>query len=300
MGAVVIHDPEGDRLIRLAESLGGAENLSEGEQWRLANTLDRRRKLEARATQPDGRTDALSSQALERRFAALETDVQWARWMLKEGLPAVVGEVIGEAEQRSDAEAKRLQEELRGETDQKLNAQYEGFERAVHELRNEDRAALLASVGETMSEAESRIDGHLEKALEKTWERCELEVALVRDEILNVIAEKKYGQLTDDAPKLELAEKAIASLRERMTSIEEEGARQAAMTDQLTSVANQLVALDEAYRKSTKSLLIRCAANVVAVRKETTRADDLAGKVERLEAAMEQLTAELFKQKVIK
>ena len=41
------HDPEGDRLIRLAERLGGPENLSEGERWRLANTLDRRRRREA-------------------------------------------------------------------------------------------------------------------------------------------------------------------------------------------------------------------------------------------------------------
>ena len=49
MGSVAqLHDPEGDRLIRLAESLG-EENLSEGERWRLANTLDARRKHEARA-----------------------------------------------------------------------------------------------------------------------------------------------------------------------------------------------------------------------------------------------------------
>ena len=78
MGSVAqLHDPEGDRLIRLAESLG-EENLSEGERWRLANTLDRRRRLEAKATQPDGRTDALSAQALERRFAAVEAHVDWA------------------------------------------------------------------------------------------------------------------------------------------------------------------------------------------------------------------------------
>jgi hypothetical protein len=142
MGSVAqLHDPEGDRLIRLAESLGGAENLSEGERWRLANTLDRRRKLEARATQPDGRTDALSSQVVERRFAAIETQAQWADGMLKEVLPQVVGEVIAEAEERSGAEAKKLLNELRIETDQKLNAQFAGFETAVSELRNEDRAA---------------------------------------------------------------------------------------------------------------------------------------------------------------
>src|ERR1700733_1922678 len=120
MVAVAIHDPEGDRLIRLAESLGGAENLSAGERWRLANTLDRRRRLEAQAAQPDGRTDALSSQALERRFAAIDTHVQWADGMLKEILPQVVGEVIGEAEERAIAKAKKLQDELRIETNKKL------------------------------------------------------------------------------------------------------------------------------------------------------------------------------------
>ena len=49
MGDVAqFHDPEGDRLIRLAERLGGPENLSEGERWRLANTLDRRRRQRGR------------------------------------------------------------------------------------------------------------------------------------------------------------------------------------------------------------------------------------------------------------
>jgi hypothetical protein len=300
MGAVAIHDPEGDRLIRLAESLGGAENLSEGERWRLANTLDRRRKLEARATQPDGRTDALSSQVVERRFAAIEAECAWARGMLQDGLPQVVGEVIGEAEQRCDDEAKRLVDELRGETDQKLNAQFAGFETAVSELRNEDRAALLTTVRETMSEAESRIDSNLGQALEKTWERCELEVAFVRDELLNVMAEKKYGQLTDDAPKLELAEKAIASLRKRTTALEDENARMAARGDQFAGMAASLATLEDAYRQSTKSLLIRCAANHLAARKETARANELADKVGRLETKLEELTEALLARKVIR
>ena len=142
-----------------------------------------------------------------------------------------------------------------------MNAQYDGFERAVTQLRDEDRAALLATVRETLSDAESRIDEHLEKALQTTWERCELEVALVRDEVLNILAEKKYGQLTDDDPKL--AERAIAELRKRMTSVEEEGAQQAARNDRLAGAADRLAALEDAYRKSTKSLLIRCAANIL-------------------------------------
>jgi hypothetical protein len=298
MGAVAIHDPEGDRLIRLAESLG-EDNLTEGERWRLANAVDRRRRLEAQAAQPDGRTDALSSQVVERRFAALETHAQWASGMIKEGLPQVVGEVIGEAEERAIAEAKKLQDELRGETDQKLNAQFAGFETAVSELRGEDRAALLATVRETLGDAESRIDEHLEQALEKTWERCELEVALVRDELLTVMAEKKYGQLTDDAPKLELAEKAIASLRKRTTALEDENAHLSAMNDQIAAMANQVATLDATYQKSRKGLLIRAAANAVTLKKETARADELAGKVAALEAALEQLTDALLQRKVI-
>jgi hypothetical protein len=299
MGSVAkLYDPDGDRLLRLAEALG-EERLSEGERWRLANTRDRRRRLEARANEADGRTDALSSQVLERRFAAIEAQGHWATWMLKEVLPAALGEVIGEAEQRSGAEAKKLLDELRGETDQKLNAQFAGFETAVSELRGEDRAALLATVRETLGDAESRIDEHLEKALEKTWERCELEVALVRDELLNIIAEKKYGVFTDDDPA-KLAERAIAELRQRMTSVEEEGVRQAARSDQLAGMANQLATLDAAYQKSRKNLLIRSATTAVLLRKETARADELAGQVERLESALQELVDELSRRKVIK
>src|SRR6202042_131054 len=119
--------------------------------------------------------------------------------------------------------------------------------------------------------AESRIDEHLEKALEKTWERAELEIALVRDELLNVMAEKKYGQLTDDAPKLAMAEKAIAALRKRTTALEDENARMAGVAGQITNMTSQIATLDAAYQKSRKGLLIRCAANAVTVKKETAR-----------------------------
>ena len=97
MGSVAqLHDPEGDRLIRLAERLG-EENLSEGERWRLANTLRRPRGLEARAAQHGGRTDALAPRhgaPLRRRSrpsGVVERDGQG-------GLGQVIGELIGEAE----------------------------------------------------------------------------------------------------------------------------------------------------------------------------------------------------------
>ena len=49
----------------------------------------------------------------------------------------------------------------------------------------------------------------------------------MRDEILDVVAAKAYGQLADDdAAKHVMAEKAIASLRKRMTSVEEESAQE--------------------------------------------------------------------------
>ena len=295
MGDVAqFHDPEGDRLIRLAERLGGPENLSEGERWRLTNTLDRRRRQEAAGAQPARVTDALGAQRLE----DIESRLTWLKQFVDEVVLPVVGEVIGEAEQRAADETKKLLDGLRGETDQKLNAQYDGFEKAVAQLRDEDRAALLATVRETLSGAESRIDEHLEKALQTTWERCELEVALVRDEVLNLLAEKKYGQLTDDDPKL--AERAIAELRKRMTSVEEEGAQQAARNERLAGAADRLAVLEDAYRKSTKSLLIRCAANHLAVRTDTARANELADKVGRLEAELERLIAALLERGVIR
>ena len=75
------HDPEGDALIRRAESVGGAENLSEGEQWRLQGALAARRRREARAAQPSGRTDTLDARANERRFGAIEKQLALAHWM---------------------------------------------------------------------------------------------------------------------------------------------------------------------------------------------------------------------------
>jgi hypothetical protein len=300
MGVVARFDPEGDDLVRRAEAAGGAEFLSEGERWRLQNTLDKRRRLEAEANAPSGRTDALDAQANERRFAALEAHMQWADGMLEGLVWPVVGEVIGEEGQRADAEAKRLCDELRIETEQKLNAQYEGFERAVRELRDTDRATILSDLRSTMSEAESRIDTSLAKALDAEKERNTIELALVRDEILDVVAAKAYGQLADDdAAKHVMAEKAIASLRKRMSAVEEDGARQAAVNNQLASVAAQLAALEDAYHKARKGLIVRCATTAVLLKKETARADELASKVTALEAALEQLTDALLQRKVI-
>jgi hypothetical protein len=75
--------------------------------------------------------------------------------------------------------------------------------------------------------------------LGETWERCELEVALVRDELLNLIAEKKYGQLTDDDPKL--AERAIAELRRNLqATVEEEGERHGALAGRHDALAERL------------------------------------------------------------
>jgi hypothetical protein len=296
MGAVAIHDPEGDRLIRLAESLGEA-NLSEGERWRLANTLDRRRRLEAQANAPSGRTDALDAQVLERRFSVLENHARWAAEMIRDGLPQVVGEVIAEAEERAITEAKKLVGALRDETTQKAEAHFSGFESAVRELRDTDRATILSDLRETMSSAESRIDEHLETALTKTWERAELEIALVRDELLGVISEKQYGRLADDdAAKHVMAEKAIASLRKQVTALEEQAAR----GDQLAGVANRLAALEDAHHKARKGLVVRAATTAVLLKKETARADELAAKVAALESMLEELISVLRENKALR
>jgi hypothetical protein len=255
MGAVAhLYDPEGDDLIRRAEAAGGAENLSEGERWRLQNTLDRRRRLEAQAKALSGRTDALSSQVVERRFAALEAHMRWADGMLDGLVWPVVGQVIAEAEERAGVDARKALEEVRGEIHAKIDALFGGFETAVAQLRGEDRTALLESVRETLGDAEVRIDSGLAKALEAEKERNTIELALTRDELLSVISEKTYAQFSDDAPKLELAEKAIASLRKRITSLEEESARQAARGDQFAGMAASLATLEDAYRPIDQEL----------------------------------------------
>jgi hypothetical protein len=294
MGNVTqLYDPEGDELIRRAELAGGPANLSEGERWRWQNTIDRRRRNEAHSAPPARPTDALASQRLE----AIESQLVELKSFGIETLPQIVGEEIGAAEQRAAADAKKLLDELRDVINAKSDAQFVGFERAVSELRDGDRAAMLATVRKTLTDAESRVDEHLENALQTTWERAELEIALVRDELLNILAEKKYGVFTDDDPKL--AERAIAELRKRIALVEEEGARQAARNDQLAGMADRFAALDEAYHKSTKSLLIRCAANHLAAKKERERADELASEVAHLKAEFERLTAALLDQKVI-
>jgi hypothetical protein len=292
MGVVTqLYDPEGDDLIRRAELAGGAENLSEGERWRLKNTLRRRRLQEAAAAQPRA-TDALAAQRIE----TIESWILWLKRKVDETLPEVIGQVLGEAiresEQHSAAEAKKQREEIKA----KIDALFSGFESAVAELRGEDRRALFENLRETLGDAEARIDASLAKALEAEKERNTIELALVRDEILNVIAEKTYGQPTDDAPKLKLAEKAIASLRRRMHSLEEQTVR----NDQLARLADRFAALEEAYHKSTKSLMIRCAASALAAKKEAERADGLAGEVGRLRTDFERLTSALLDQKVIR
>jgi len=295
-GVAQFHDPMDDELVRRAELAGGAENLSEGERWRLQNVLERRRRQEGAGAQSGRATDALAAQ----RLAVIESWLVWLRRQVDEVLPEVIGTVISEAEQHSVAEAKKLLAEIRDETDQKLNAQYDGFERAVTQLRDEDRRALFENLREALGEAESRIDASFAKSLEAEKESNTIELALVRDEILNVIAEKTYAQPVDDVPKLELAEKAIAKLRRQVTSLEKDSTRQAAKCNQLAGLADRFVAFEDAYRKSTKSLMTRCAASALATKKEAERADGLAGEVGRLRADLERLTSALLDQKIIR
>ena len=300
MGAIAhLHDPEGDRLITLAKNLG-EENLSAGERWRLQNTLEKRRRLEAQATQPTGRSDALDAQANERRFAAIETHVQWATRMLREILPEVIGESLGEEGQRTDAEVQKLRDELRAETEQRLNAQCVGLESAVREVRSRDQATMLETVRDTLGDAEIRIDSGLAKALEAEKERSTIELALVRDELVTLISDKRYGQPTADDDSAKLAEKAIAELRKRTTALEEEGARNAARSDQLAGAADQFTAFADTSRESTKRLLVRCAMTAALLKKETTRADELASKVAALESTLEELVSVLRENKALR
>jgi ElaB/YqjD/DUF883 family membrane-anchored ribosome-binding protein len=135
--------------------------------------------------------------------------------------------------------------------------------------------------------------------LEAEKERSTIELALVRDELVTLISDKRYGQPTaDDSAKL--AEKAIAELRKRTTALEEEGARNAARSDQLAGAADQFTAFADTSRESTKRLLVRCAMTAALLKKETTRADELASKVAALESTLEELVSVLRENKALR
>jgi hypothetical protein len=162
-----------------------------------------------------------------------------------------------------------------------------------------DRAELLATLNESLSAAEGRIDSGIARALEAEKERSEIELALVRDEVLNIIAEKKYGQPSDDAPKLELAEKAIARLRRSLGALEQQSAKHGAAVDEIGALREELAALAAAHKETTTSLMIRRAANVIAAKAEAKRSDELANKVATLEKTMAKLIGTLIERKLI-
>ena len=297
MGSVAqLHDPIGDELIARAERVGGAENLSEAERWSYRNTLDARQRHAAKAAQRDGRTDALDAQ----RLAAIEARLAWLKWMLEEGVGQVIGESIGEAERCSSAETKTLLAELRDEANAKIDAAYSGFEHATGELRHQDRSEIIATLRETLVDAEARIDARLEKALQSTWERAELEIALVRDECLNVIAEKSYGQLTDDTPKLELAEKAIAKLRRDLKAT---SGKHDAMAERIVALENKLTArvagIADNHRGAIEKLITRTGASIVAARSADKRTAELGNRVAAIEETLSRLWGTLIEQKII-
>ena len=135
--------------------------------------------------------------------------------------------------------------------------------------------------------------------MEAEKERSEIELALVRDEILALLSEKKFGVFTDDAPKLELAEKGIAVLLKRMLSVEEQSAKHGAVIDQLGAVREALAALQAEHNKATKSLFLRSSANHLASRKQTKHAGELVSRIERIEMMLERLTGTLLERGVI-
>ena len=294
MGALPPHfDPDGDRLVRLAESLGGAEFMSRGERERLEITLqarDRRARLAAETTQ---RVDALALH--ERRLADLEAAVAWLNGMPDGLIWPVLSELMAEEIRRSDGETQRRVDELRVETVQKADAQTSGLEAAVRQVRDTDRALLLADSRSGLAEAEARIDTKLEHALAKAWERVELEIALVRDELLQVISEKAFGTFRDDGPKLELAEKAIAALRRRMTTVEQVSARVSGMDAQIAAMGEQIAA----HQKARKGWVIRAAATAVTLKAERETTKVLGEKVAALESTLEELVTVLRENKTI-
>jgi hypothetical protein len=288
-----LDDEEGDRLVRLAESLGGEQDLSEGERWRLRVTLDRRRRQEAAAAQPRA-TDALAAQRIE----TIESWIRWLRQKVETALPEVfarlVVEIVRESEERTTGEAKGAITALRDETDQKLSAQYDGFEQVVRQLRDDDRRALFENLREALSDAEARIDAGFSRALEGERERAELELALTRDELLALLAEKKFGQLDDADPKL--AERAVRGLRRELkATVEKEERRYNAITARFDETTARLAGVENAHR----NLLTRTGASIVAAQSAGKRVDEQANKIAALEETMSRLLETLLARKLI-
>jgi hypothetical protein len=290
---------EADRLIALAESAGGIENLDdEGLRWRAQNTLDARRYREAKAARHGALTDAETAQ----RFAALEASIAWLRNLVEQDVGTVIGETVGEERQRAAAETKTLLAGLRDEINAKIDAGYRGFEIAVDEIRSADRRESHEILRSTISDAQASIDAGVRTALEAQWERTELEIALNRDEVMALFAEQKFGALddTDDAPqKLVLCEKAIAGLRKRMAELETASGRHGAVIDQLGQVREALAAFEIEHKKAVKNVVIRCAANALAAKKESSRGDALETKIGMIEQTLARLLDSLLSRKII-
>ena len=315
-GVAQVHDPEGDRLINLAATLG-EENLSEGERWRLANTLDARRRreaqaaaraaLEAAARPPPTPTSFWANQIFfPRRDAgneadeALRTAVAWTSGSNLDcmfvALAAAMFETIDGV-----ADLKSKLTEARDQTEAKIVAAYKGWSQALDRVRNEDRREIIADLRDGLAGAEVRIDAAIERKLEAEKERSEVELALVRDEVLAVISEKTYGQFTDDGPKLELAEKAIAGLRRTLkTMAKDEERRRDALNARHDALVQRIDAIEVEHREAMQKLFLHVAAGALAAKKEEKERAALAEKVDGMKETLDRLIEALIDAKVIK
>jgi hypothetical protein len=305
-------DPESDRLITWVEARG-EENVSADLRERYRITVEGRRRREAHEAERTTLEAAAPAPAATRRLWAddiifkrrdvPDDEETWLtaahEWTGGQSLGVAFVALVALAQESAGevGDLKARLRELRDETHAKIDAQFKGFEQAVAELRGEDRRAIFERIGETLVEAENRIDHSFARALEAERERSEIELALVRDEIMTVVSEKTYGQITDDGPKLELAEKAIAAIRRSLAKLEKAGVER---HDALAAeFAARLAALESEHKKATRSLLVRTGASLVLAKKEAQRAEALETKVAALEETMARLLDTLLANKII-
>lgn len=216
-------DAEGIDLRRRAELAGGAHNLSEGERYRLAASIEAEEGRRLREERRSGAPGEL--QQLAARVAGLEAAVAAVADPsrndgLSRALTEFVCDEVREVESRAEGTLTKAigsLEARQGKTHAALVARLAASETSLAEV--EKRSApdriheiVSSSIAEAITAVEARHERALKNALEAEREYFEVEVAVTRDELVAKIDAKTYGLLTDDRdPKI--AEKAIRELR---------------------------------------------------------------------------------------
>jgi hypothetical protein len=246
-----LRDPDGARLKALARSIG-VENMSAGEKERLQCTYDGDRhqliKLQKQRAEQQRRGVAQTAQlqfgaeweawsnTTEKRVQALEEQA-WHN-----GLDKVVASVLAEC---LDAVAKKAGGDLKAATEAleaKLSARIEaavvGLMASSQKTAEDAAAAKLAKEMIRFDEKHTKV---LVTTADAERERNDIELGLVRDELLGRIDAKTYNGFTE-SPGVRECERAVHEINEKLF------VKDAELVDLRTTCVNRIDASDKRRR----------------------------------------------------